>query len=73
MLQRNADAEGSKIEMTEEPLEEFESVRAVEEFEAKERARQMPDVKKRWQNIKDERQSTHYGKKVNDSTKIWAI
>lgn len=67
MLQRNADAEARKIEMAEVPLEEFEAVRAVEEFEANEPAR------KRWQIIKDERQSTHYGKKVNDSTKICAI
>lgn len=46
MLQRNADAEGSKIEMTEESLEEFESVRAVEEFEAKERARKNAECEK---------------------------
>lgn len=39
MLQRNADAEARKIEMAEEALEEFEAVRAVEEFEAEERAR----------------------------------
>lgn len=52
MLQRNVDAEMRQIEMAEESLEEFEVLRAVEEFEADELARKVAEREKELAKIR---------------------